>query len=99
MTTEPQRPANRMFDRAREEAAQEAQGRFARQSQPSIAGTSAIVLSAPAWSHDPVGTEPPIGELIDALPSMETYSGIETEALALDRAAGTIPEGGEADAE
>jgi hypothetical protein len=36
-------------------------------------------LPAPAWSHDPCGTEPPLNEDVNWLPSMETISGLPRE--------------------
>jgi hypothetical protein len=80
-----------MFQRTVHEAAEETGGRFARNTEISIAGTGPIPhaekLAAPAWSADVGPPEPPTGECIDSLPSMETISGIDrAEALAIDAA-------------
>jgi hypothetical protein len=73
-----------MFERTVHEAAEETGGRFARNTQVSIAGTSAIPhadkLAAPTWSHDVVPPEPPTGYEIDSLPDMTTLDGLPPAA-------------------
>jgi hypothetical protein len=97
MSTEPKRTYH---EQAVQDAAEERGGRW-RNANVSIAGTSPIPhadkLAAPTWSHDVVPPEPPTGECIDALPSMETVSGLDlTEALAID---GRLPTDVEATAD
>jgi hypothetical protein len=82
---------NSMFARAIQDASDETGGRFARNTDVSVAGTSPIPhadkLAGPQWSAD-IGTiEPPLGYAIDELPSLETVSGIDrAEAIAIDAA-------------
>jgi hypothetical protein len=98
MSYDPDRP-NSYHARAVHDAAQEQQGRWRGNKEVSVTGASPLplhagVLVAPTWSHDPVPTEPPTGECIDWLPSLETVSGVDrAEALAIDAAnRGEAPE-------
>jgi hypothetical protein len=79
MTTEPDRP-NSMFARAVSEAAEENGGRFARNTEVSIAGVSPIPhadkLAAPTWCTDVGPEEPPLGYEIDAVPDLTTVDGL-----------------------
>jgi hypothetical protein len=91
-TDNQQRPrAASMFERAVNDAADEQGGRFARNTQVSVAGTGPIphgsVLVGPEWSQDAVPKEEPLGYEVDALPSMLTVSGFppeEPQAAATD---------------
>jgi hypothetical protein len=91
-TYDPQRhPAASMFERTVHEASEETGGRWKRNADVSIAGTGPIPhadkLAAPTWSTDVGPMEPPTGECIDAVGSMETLSGIDrAEALVIDAA-------------
>jgi hypothetical protein len=84
MSTDTERP-NSMFARAVQDASDEHGGRFARNTQISIAGTEPIPhaaqLAAPTWSHDVVPPEEPLGYCIDELPDMTTASGIDRAQL------------------
>jgi hypothetical protein len=75
---------NSMFARAVHDAAEETGGRFARNTQVSIAGTSAIPhadkLAGPEWSQDHVPPEAPLGTEIDWVPDMTTVDGSPREA-------------------
>jgi hypothetical protein len=80
-----------MFERAQRDATDETGGRWARNTDISVAGTSPVPhadkLAAPQWSADVGPPEPPLGYAVDELPSLETVSGIDrTEALAIDAA-------------
>jgi hypothetical protein len=83
-------PKRCYHEQAIQDAAETQGGRW-RNTDVSIAGTTAVPhadkLAAPQWSTD-VGTlEPPTGECIDFVGSMETISGIDrAEALAIDAA-------------
>jgi hypothetical protein len=83
MTSEPKRTYH---EQAVQDAGEASGGRFARNTEISIAGTSAIPhadkLAAPRWSHDCVPPEEPLGYAIDELPDQTTVSGIARELLA-----------------
>jgi hypothetical protein len=73
-------PAASMFERTVHEAAEEQGGRFARNTEISIAGTGPIPhaekLTGPEWSQDCVPPEPPTGYAIDDVPDMTTVDGL-----------------------
>jgi hypothetical protein len=72
-----------MHARAIHDAADGLGGRWGRQAQPTVIGSAtAPNLPAPAWSHDPVGDEPPINfEADSALPDLTTLDGFPREEL------------------
>jgi hypothetical protein len=77
-----------MFERAQHEAAKEQGGRFARNTEVRITGTTpswaapAIGGSGPWATPDPVPAEEPINfEADSAVPDMTTASGIDRELL------------------
>jgi hypothetical protein len=79
-------PAASMFERTVHEAAEEQGGRFARNTEISIAGTGPIPhaekLAGPEWSQDHVPPEEPLGYCIDEVPDQTTVSGIDRAQLA-----------------
>lgn len=86
------------FGRA-QSALDEAGGRPAAQSQPQVTGAGARVPTLPAnspWARDPVPTEPPLGELVNAFEPVGTPAEIEASIRRrqAQRAAGGEPKGG-----
>jgi hypothetical protein len=95
MTQRDRRPANTMHERCQANIDEEysAKGRWAKHDRPVIVGTTpqwqapAIGGAGPWATTDIVPPEPPTGERVDWIPSMETVSGIDrAEALAIDAA-------------
>jgi hypothetical protein len=94
-----------------QDALEEMGGRFARRKDTSVIVTGSTPVPTPPrisgngpWAQFPNPTEPPTGEAIDELPSMETNSGIDRqEALAIDAersaGSGSLPSPGPADAD
>jgi hypothetical protein len=95
MITEPtDKPAATMHEQCINDIATETGGRWRGNREVTVTG------SRPAWvpptisgagpwaTPDPLPLEPPTGECIDAVPSMETVSGIDlADAIAIDSAA------------
>jgi hypothetical protein len=94
MTDNQQRPrAATMFERTVHDVAEEQGGRWKGNKEVHIVGTQPqwqpprIGGTSPWAVPDGVPTEPPTGERVDWLPSMETISGMDrAEALAIDAA-------------
>jgi hypothetical protein len=83
-------PKRTYHEQAVQDAGETQGGRW-RNTDVSVAGTAPCPhsdkLVAPQWSADVGPPEPPTGECIDAVQSMETVSGIDrAEALAIDSA-------------
>jgi hypothetical protein len=84
MSIEPE-PKRTYHEQAVQDASEERGGRFARNTDISIAGVSPIPhaaqLAAPTWSQDCVPPEEPLGYCVDELPDQTTVSGIARELL------------------